>query len=150
MARYVLDTNVLIHAIRNSGTYQAIESQLFLSDPSTQKFISGVSIGEIYSIAFQNKWSAKKWKELKTYLRKLTCVPIENHETLLQGYMEIEAYSRKTHPVLGGRFTARNMGKNDLWIAATAYFTQSVLVTSDGDFDHLKGIFIEVHNYPLR
>lgn len=29
------------------------------------------------------------------------------------------------------------MGKNDLWIAATAYVTGATLLTTDADFDHL-------------
>jgi tRNA(fMet)-specific endonuclease VapC len=30
------------------------------------------------------------------------------------------------------------MGKNDLWIAATAKVLGGVLLTTDGDFDHLN------------
>ena len=33
--------------------------------------------------------------------------------------------------------SARNMGKNDLWIAATALYFDMVLHTTDNDFDHL-------------
>jgi predicted nucleic acid-binding protein len=36
------------------------------------------------------------------------------------------------------------MGKNDLWLAATAHVGQLVFVTTDLDFDHLDGIFIEL------
>lgn len=32
---------------------------------------------------------------------------------------------------------ARNMGKNDLWIAASAKAAGATLLTTDGDFDHL-------------
>jgi len=39
------------------------------------------------------------------------------------------------------------MGKNDLWIAATAYTLNATLVTTDTDFDHLDGEFIEVNFY---
>ena len=34
------------------------------------------------------------------------------------------------------------MGKNDLWIAATAHASGAVLVTTDKDFDHLHGIWL--------
>ena len=37
------------------------------------------------------------------------------------------------------------MGKNDLWIAATAALLGLKLVTTDADFNHLHQIFIEVH-----
>lgn len=33
--------------------------------------------------------------------------------------------------------TARNMGKNDLWIAATASILEATLLTTDQDFNHL-------------
>ena len=36
------------------------------------------------------------------------------------------------------------MGKNDLWIAATASALNIPLLTNDGDYDHLNGIMIEV------
>lgn len=36
------------------------------------------------------------------------------------------------------------MGKNDLWIAATAHVTQSILITTDLDFNHLHKTFFEV------
>jgi len=36
------------------------------------------------------------------------------------------------------------MGKNDLWIAATASVTGAGLMTIDGDFDHLDGKFLEL------
>lgn len=37
---------------------------------------------------------------------------------------------------------ARSMGKNDLWIAATAHASGAVLVTTDRDFDHLHGTWL--------
>ncbi len=36
------------------------------------------------------------------------------------------------------------MGKNYLWIAATAFALDVPLITTDGDFDHLDEIFIKV------
>ncbi|MGI9065443.1 MAG: hypothetical protein ACR2HX_03440 [Pyrinomonadaceae bacterium] len=40
--------------------------------------------------------------------------------------------------------TARVMGKNDLWIAATTSVLKAKLLTTDNDFDHLDGVFFEV------
>jgi tRNA(fMet)-specific endonuclease VapC len=34
------------------------------------------------------------------------------------------------------------MGKNDVWIAATAKATDVVLLTTDKDFDHLHDVLI--------
>jgi len=33
------------------------------------------------------------------------------------------------------------MGKNDLWIAATAHILRATLVTTDKDFDHVQNFF---------
>lgn len=41
-------------------------------------------------------------------------------------------------------YSSIKVGKNDLWIAATAQVTNSKLVTTDRDFDHLDGVFIDV------
>lgn len=35
------------------------------------------------------------------------------------------------------------MGKNDLWLAATAHATGATLMTTDKDFDSISPIFIE-------
>ena|GEM_PF-5103103 len=59
-------------------------------------------------------------------------------------YAEIDAYSQgklKERP-LGT--TPRNMGKNDLWIAASASVLNLTLVTTDQDFDHLSPSFLEL------
>jgi predicted nucleic acid-binding protein len=36
------------------------------------------------------------------------------------------------------------MGKNDIWIAATASVVNAILMTTDTDFDHLNGVFLSV------
>lgn len=39
--------------------------------------------------------------------------------------------------VIPNKLSSRNMGKNDLWIAATALYFDFPLHTTDNDFDHL-------------
>jgi len=51
-----------------------------------------------------------------------------NDVTLLENYVDLDTHSRNH---------GRTMGKNDLWIAATAVATKATLLTSDNDFDHL-------------
>ena len=36
------------------------------------------------------------------------------------------------------------MGKNDIWIAATASVYDLTLITTDKDFNHLKGEYINL------
>jgi len=53
----------------------------------------------------------------------------------------MDSYSKNKLPrnQLGRSIT---MGKNDLWIAATSKVANAVLITIDGDFDHLNGIYL--------
>ncbi len=41
-------------------------------------------------------------------------------------------------------FSAKNMGKNDLWIAATASVLSATLLTTDNDFSHLQDYFLQI------
>lgn len=71
-------------------------------------------------------------------------IPIESFD-LIDRYAEIDAYSQgklADKPLPGG-MSSRNMGKNDIWIAATASVTKSVLVTTDTDFEHLNGVYLD-------
>ncbi len=65
--------------------------------------------------------------------------PIEITDNLIPAYVHLETYSqgRLVALPLPPGLTARNMGKNDLWLAATALYFDVELHTSDNDFDHL-------------
>ena len=58
----------------------------------------------------------------------------------------MDAYSKHKDPIRNypEGYSSITVGKNDLWIAATAHITNSKLVTTDDDFDHLNGIFIDI------
>ncbi|MBU6120983.1 PIN domain-containing protein [Hymenobacter siberiensis] len=61
-------------------------------------------------------------------------------------YARIDAYSQgklELEPLPAG-ISARNMGKNDLWIAATALYFGVELHTTDKDFDHLGPLGLKV------
>ena len=63
-----------------------------------------------------------------------------NTNDIIQNYARTDAYSQgklKGHPL---NMTSRNMGKNDLWIAATAIAYNIPLITSDTDFNHLTAL----------
>lgn len=66
------------------------------------------------------------------------------YEPILNQYAEIDAFSQGTLSENPLGTSARNMGKNDLWIAATTVVTNAALMTSDEDFDHLHDRFFEV------
>jgi tRNA(fMet)-specific endonuclease VapC len=71
---------------------------------------------------------------------------IEVTDILIPSYINIDAFSQCSHPEIAvyEHITPRNMGKNDLWIAATASLLNLKLITTDADFDHLNTNFIEL------
>ena len=145
--KYVLDTNTLIHIVRNSDVWKQIEAIYNPFDANNQVFISFVSVAEILSIAKRVGWGEPKMNQLKLLLNELEIVAISAEVTdlLLQSYVEIDAYSQgKNQILLPKDMSARNMGKNDIWIAATAHALQATLITTDKDFSHLHNVFFEV------
>jgi len=133
---YFLDTNILLTYLRDNEKRQIIEEEYDPFGPSNNPLISVVSIGEIKSIAKRNYWGIKKLSILESILNSLIVIDI-NSEDVIEAYAEIDAFSQgklKDNPL---SMTSRNMGKNDLWIAASCRVTKSSLITTDKDFNHL-------------
>lgn len=150
MNRYLLDTNILLAYLRGHALYRQIENDHQLAGPEAVILISVTTKAELLSIGVQNNWGEKKMNLLGALLNKLIIVDInEADRSLMEAYANIDAFSQDR---LAGRplgDSARNMGKNDLWIAATAHVTNASLITTDGDFDHLNGQFIHLIRYPV-
>ncbi len=126
--QYLLDTNILLAYVSWQALAQYIEATYQLGTRQPTPIISIVSEAEIRVLAAQNKWGLFKIKMLEEkMLDFLTIVPIP-YEGLLGAYVEIDDYSRRHGPI---------MGKNDVWIAATARVTGATILTTDKDFDHL-------------
>jgi tRNA(fMet)-specific endonuclease VapC len=131
---YLLDTNILVHAARRDATWERIKEQYdpFMREPSP--VYSFVSDGELRSLAKQWNWGEDKVEQMEYVLQYFLRVTLENN-TIVEAYATLDAFSR----VKGIK-----MGKNDLWIAASAYCLNAVLLTEDTDFDHLNNVFIQV------
>ena len=145
MEKFVLDTGIVLGYARGVGYAEYVEKKFGAFSPPNIPLISVVSKGEIYSLAIQNGWGTNKLQALDELLRKLPLVDI-NNERIIREYAEIDAYSlskNATRPLPPGQ-TARPMGKNDLWIAATTSVLKATLLTTDHDFNHLDGVFFEV------
>ena len=142
--RYVLDTNILIHYLRESELASRIDNQYNPLDASVNEAIlSVVSVGELKAIAKINHWGQKRLDKVELLCAELLITDI-NSEDLIERYAEIDAFSQGK---LTGRplsITSRNMGKNDLWIAATASILGATLLTTDLDFNHLHREFIDI------
>jgi tRNA(fMet)-specific endonuclease VapC len=133
---YLLDTNVLLALIRGNALGARIDEAFELRASLHQQVVSIVTQAELLVLADRHKWASEKRGSLDRALENLVIVPIDSVE-LVQAYAAI-ASADWSAP--GG---TRNMGKNDIWIAATALYTNLPLLTTDKDFRFL-------HNNPLQ
>lgn len=143
--RYIFDTNIILHVMRNSETWKKVDTQFNFNNPQNKIYISIVSEAEIYSLARQLNWANPKIEQLEKILSNWTTLYI--NKSLVRHYVEIDTYSQGKHPTikLPKNMSARNMGKNDIWIAATTILADAELLTTDKDFDHLDNQFLKVH-----
>jgi len=140
---YILDTNIILAYIRNSSLVKFLDKKYAPLEPENTPIISVVSIGEIESLAIRNQWGSKKNELLQTLLNKFVVADI-NSNAIIKDYAKIDAFSQGKLKNVKSNFTARNMGKNDIWIAATASVLKIKLLTTDKDFNHLKDVFIDL------
>jgi len=129
---YLLDTNVLVHYVRGSAVWQRIrDAYRPLTVTPTPKYCV-VSDGEIRSLALQWEWAEKKLDQMEFCLGFFQPQTID-HPKVQRTYATIDAYCESI---------GQSMGKNDLWIAATAAVTGATLLTTDRDFDKLAPRFL--------
>lgn len=142
---YLLDTNILVYYITKAAILSDFEKKYQPFSNKNVALISIVTEAEMKSIAIQRGWGEKKTKQLEKLLGQFLKVPVQS-DRQIKVYAEIDAYSKHKDPVrtYPTGYSSNTVGKNDLWIAATAHITNSKLVTIDGDFDHLDGVFIDL------
>ena len=131
--RYLLDTNVLVHFVRGSLVWDQIRTthQPLLVTPTPQYCL--VSEGEIRSLALQWKWGTKKLEQMEFCLGFFQTQSID-HPKIIRSYAAIDAYCESI---------GQSLGKNDLWIAATAAVIGATLLTTDRDFDRLAPKYLD-------
>jgi len=117
--RYILDTNIIVHYIRGGDLASRLEAAYGLSTLPLTPIVSVVSEGEIRSLAAQFNWGPEKLRKLNTQIARLVVVQLDL-TGLTDAYAQIDNYSRS----LGGR----EMGQNDMWIAATAHVSGAHLL----------------------
>jgi predicted nucleic acid-binding protein len=140
---YVLDTNIILIYLKDQETRNFIEENFGPFNDGNNPIISVVTIGEIRSLAKRNKWGGKRIQVVEEFMNELIVVDVRFND-LIDAYAEIDAFSQRKLQDRPLKTSARTMGKNDLWIAATTYVTKSKLITADKDFEHLDGEFFDV------
>lgn len=145
---YLLDTNILLLLIRSQDfEYTFHRTYPFDGDVF---MMSVVTEAELLSLSIQLKWGKTKLYRLEKVLKTYLILPIKTR-SVIDAYAEIDAYSQGKLPQkpLPSGMSARNMGKNDLWIAATAKVLNAKLITTDRDFEHLQTTFLDLDNINL-
>ena len=146
---YVLDTNIILTYLRKSSTWYRMEETFGIFESGTEVMIPSIIIGELRSLAIQNGWGERKIARLEELIKRFIPL-IDLTDDIVNRYAEIDAFSQGR---LAGQkldCSARNMGKNDLWIAAVASTLNATLITTDGDFDHLNNRFLNVARFELK
>jgi len=141
--RYLLDTNILLFYLREEELAKEIEATYQILDSSNFAFISVVSKGELKALALKNKWGLKRMQELEAFLGLFLIINIDA-EDIIDKYAEIDAFSQGKLGALSSTSSSRNMGKNDIWIAATASVIEATFLTTDKDFEHLDRTFLDL------
>src|SRR5690349_10733059 len=120
-AAWLLDTNILVHLVRRDALGERIQNDYspLLEDPRPQ--ISVVTDGELRSLGFQFGWGAAKTEQARFFLNYFRRVSIDADD-ILNAYPLVDAYCARV---------GQSMGKNDLWIAATAHVTGATILTID-------------------
>lgn len=124
---FLLDTGVLIHAGRKSPAFKAIDAAFHLSAGGFLPLVSVVSVGEVRAFVTMKGWGQNKVRALDAFVSNLTVLPIDLG-LVVDHYAELQVASYQK---------GRNVGQNDLWIAATAVAFNLRLLTFDGDFARL-------------
>lgn len=128
----IFDTNLIIQHIRRGD---------YLPGAAV---IPVVIVGELIAFAFKADWGTQKIIFLENLLKQYPIVEVTVY--LTESYALLDAYSQgklRFQPLPPG-LSSRNMGKNDLWIAATALYFDFELHTADNDFDHLPPLGLQL------
>lgn len=145
---YLLDTNIIIIYSRESNIANKIEEDYSLFDEDNSLAISVVTLGEIDAFIKKLGIGDKRKKRIERVVSRLAKVGINTQE-IINRYGDIDAYSQGKLKQKKGNFSARNMGKNDIWIAAAASVYDLTLLTTDKDFNHLKGEYLKLEYVDL-
>lgn len=145
---YLLDTNIVLIYARNNDFTQRIERKLNLLNDKNNLIVSVVTIGEVKAFARKNQWGETKINRMLKLLDNFLVADI-NVENVIERYADLDAFSQGQLANVKSNFSARNMGKNDLWIAATASIYDFILITTDKDFDHLDTHYLNLNRLNL-
>jgi len=130
---YVLDTSALLNLLRGKELGELIDRTYGLRAAPYFHTLSIVTHAELWVLVERNAWGDDKKATVDKALAEFVTVDVSG-TPIVTAYRRVEAAS-----------IGITMGKNDIWIAATAMITGLPLVTTDKDFNHLDGKLLQVH-----
>ena len=149
MDRFLLDTNILLGLVRSAPWALAADEKLALSASDVVSCTSVICQGELLALAEKFGWGQLKRTHLERVLFRLPVVGID-HPDVLRAYALIDAWTHGKIVDAPGAAPppkpARPMQQNDLWVAATAHATGFVLLSTDMDFHHLQGVWLNLEH----
>ncbi|MDA1014008.1 MAG: type II toxin-antitoxin system VapC family toxin [Planctomycetota bacterium] len=133
-----LDTNVLVHWIRQNDTGIQLRDTYRLHERTDRPIYSTIVEGELRALANFLKWKDDKVERLETILAELVRVDAGLAD-VVKAYADIYSADRA-----GGH----NTGQNDMWIAATTKAAGAVLLTCDDDCVRMNPGLVAVEHVP--
>lgn len=130
---YVLDTSALLCLLRGKAIAERIDQTYGLRAALYLHTLSIVTHAELWVLIERRGWGDEKKAAVKKALGEFVTIDVSG-SSIVSAYRRIESAS-----------IGINMGKNDIWIAATAMITGLPLITTDKDFNHLNGKLLQVH-----
>ena len=143
METFVLDTGILIGYLRGAPYAEKVDAAYAPTKSPNLAVISIVTAAELESFTLHRNWGKDKRDKLTQLLSLIPSTPVA-HSSLVHMFAEVDAFNHRKHPSRKLVGSARAMGDNDIWIAATASVLKATLLTTDHDFDHLDGHFCKV------
>jgi len=142
---YLLDTNIVLIYSRANKISREIEKRYKIFNVNNRLALSVVSLGELDALIKKLELGESRIERINSIIEKLTITEI-NKQEIISAYGNIDMFSQGKLKISGKNsgLSSRNMGKNDLWIAASAKVYDLTLVTTDKDFNHLQESVIDV------
>lgn len=122
----IYDTNLLINVVRKG-----------LSVPN-RLVLPIVVVGELKAFSLKSDWGIQKANRISYLFENYPIADVTVRVT--EVYAQVDAFSQgklRSSPLSD---SARNMGKNDIWIGAIALYLDMELHTADNDFVHLPAL----------
>lgn len=123
--RIIADTNIISYLMKGVELGQRYKHHL----AGKVVGIVFVTVAELHYGAEKNNWGEKRRRELEAHLKNFVVLPYHNEIAKTYARVVVER-ERAGHPI----------SWPDAWIAATAIWHRTPLVTHDGDFAGIAGL----------